>query len=134
MQAKSIYKSHADRIGITASLICAVHCVALPVFFTTVPFLGIEILKNPFIEAATILVSMCVGGWAIVRGYRLYHKKKMILSFFIAGLALMIAGNFVPYNWADMGLKFAGGTLVILAHVKNWRSSKHCIMCNEEKA
>lgn len=133
MQAKSLYKSNADRIGIAASLICSVHCVALPAFFTTVPFLGIEILENSIIEVATILVSMCAGGWAIVRGYRLYHKNKMILSFFIAGLALMIAGNFVPYEWEDMTLKFIGGLMVVIAHLRNWKSSKHCIMCNEEK-
>lgn len=121
-----------DAIGIGASLACAIHCVLLPIIFTTVTLFGIEILENPYFEVLTLLVSMSVGGWAIWRGYRKHHHQKNLIILFLTGLILMIAGNFVEYMPAEMGLKIIGAILIITAHVKNWRACKHCEVCNPE--
>lgn len=120
------YQIKWDAIGIGASLACAVHCVLLPVIFTTVNLFGIEILENPFLEVLTLLVSMSVGGWAIWRGYRKLHHQKNLVICFAAGLILMTAGNFVSNIPAEMILKITGAILIITAHVKNWRACEQC--------
>jgi drug/metabolite transporter superfamily protein YnfA len=124
------YQIKWDAISIGASLACAIHCVLLPVIFTTVTLFGIEILENPYLEVLTLLVSMSVGGWAIWRGYRKLHHQKNLIICFLAGLILMIAGNFLTYTPAEMGLKIIGAIFIITAHVKNWRACKHCEVCN----
>jgi|GEM_PF-1533633 hypothetical protein len=126
MQSKPTYKTYGDKIAIMSSFICAVHCVLLPVFFTTLPLLGIEILKNNYIEALTILVSMTVGGWAIWRGYRLHHHNQRILFAFLVGLSCMLVSNFLLQGLAEIIAKAVGGTIIITAHIQNWRKCKHC--------
>jgi len=120
------YQVKWDAIGIGASLACAIHCVLLPVIFTTITLSGIEILENPYLEGLTLLVSMSVGGWAIWRGYRKLHHQKNLLIYFFTGLMLMITGNFVTYMPAEMSLKIIGALLLITAHIKNLRACKHC--------
>jgi hypothetical protein len=125
MRTKSTYEGKWDAIGIGASLACAIHCVLLPVLFTTLTLFGIEILENPLLEVLTILVSMGAGGWAIWRGYIRLHRKKPVLVYFITGLVLMIAGNFFHHMYPEMCLKITGAGLIISAHIMNWKASRH---------
>ncbi|PSL23766.1 MerC domain-containing protein [Chitinophaga ginsengisoli] len=123
---KPAYQVKWDAIGIGASLACAVHCVLLPVIFTTFSLFGVEILENVFLEVLTVLVSMTAGGWAIWRGYIRLHRQKAVLVYFATGLLLMVAGNFVSAVSLEMGLKIIGAILVITAHIKNWRGCRDC--------
>jgi hypothetical protein len=126
MRMKSFYHAKWDAIGIGASLLCAVHCVFLPVLFTTLPLFGIEILENAYLEAATLLVSMAAGGWAIWRGYTKLHHKKALVIQFLMGLALLILGNCFHHAPMEIPLKIAGAMLIIVAHIRNWRACSHC--------
>lgn len=124
--AKSSYEAKWDAIGIGASLVCAVHCVLLPVIFTTFTLFGIEILENTWLEAATLLVSMGFGGWAIWKGFKRIHRQKSVLIFFVIGLLLMLGGNFLHATAYEIGLKIVGAILLITAHIKNRRSCRDC--------
>lgn len=119
------YQVKWDAISIGASVICAIHCVLLPVIFTTITLSGIEILENPYLEAFTLLISMGIGGWAIWRGYKQLHHRKELLVYFFAGLALMLTGNFIHHTPVEMFLKITGAVLLITAHIKNLRSCRH---------
>jgi hypothetical protein len=41
-----------DSIGITASTLCAIHCAAMPLLFTSLPLLGLGFLANAWVEWA----------------------------------------------------------------------------------
>lgn len=116
------YRSRWDVIGIGASIACAIHCILLPVIFTTVTLCGIEFIHNPYLEALTILVSMSAGSWAILRDHR--HKSQAIIWSFIMGLVLMITGNFLHGAATEIICKLAGGALIVFAHLKNLRHHK----------
>lgn len=126
MRMRSSYQSKWDVLGISASLACAIHCVLLPIIFTTVPLFGIEILENPYLEVITLLVSMTAGGWAIWRGYTRLHHRKSLLIYFLAGLALLITGSFCSSTPVEMGLKLTGAAFIITAHIRNWRACNSC--------
>jgi len=125
-RTKPAYQAKWDAIGIGASLACTIHCVLLPVIFTTFSLFGVEILENVFLEVLTVLVSMTAGGWAIWRGYMRLHKQKAVLVYFVAGLLLMIAGNFASIVSMEMGLKIVGAILLVTAHIRNWRGCREC--------
>lgn len=123
---KPRYQVKWDAIGIGASLACAVHCVLLPIIFTTLSLFGVEILENPFLEVLTVSVSMGAGGWAIWKGYKRLHRQKAVLIYFWAGLLLMISGNFIGHGPLEACFKIGGAILVITAHVRNWRGCRAC--------
>ncbi|UYQ94031.1 MerC domain-containing protein [Chitinophaga horti] len=118
---KIAYQQKWDMISIGASLACAVHCVLLPVLFTTLPLFGMEILENIYLEVFTILVSLFVGGRALWRGYRLHHGRKSLLYVFLVGMLLMVSGNLLHGSLVEVGFKLGGAVLVVWAHVKNWQ-------------
>ncbi|WP_343672852.1 MerC domain-containing protein [Chitinophaga sp.] len=113
-----------DAIGIGASLACAVHCVLLPLVFTTLTLFGVEFIENKYLEVLTIVVSMCAGSWALIRGYRSHHRLSLVL-YFVIGLGLMIAGNFMHGHYAEILSKLAGAVLIITAHVRNISVCRH---------
>jgi hypothetical protein len=124
-------RSKFDFISIGASLLCAVHCIALPIFFTTLPLLGIEIIENMWIETTTILISMLIGGWAIWQGYKKYHHRVSLPLIFLLGILLMVSGNFLHGETAEIATKLIAAVLLVGVHLKNWNLSvkkghQHC--------
>ncbi|HEY0272161.1 MAG TPA: MerC domain-containing protein [Chitinophaga sp.] len=124
MQTRSFFKINPDAVGIGASLVCAVHCIVLPILFTSLPLFGVEVLENMYLEAATILVSMSVGVWVLWRSYRHGHITGFLVFCFIVGLGLVIAGNFMHTTTGEVLLKFAGAAVIITVHAINWRQHK----------
>jgi uncharacterized membrane protein YfcA len=118
------YRSRWDAIGIVASFACAIHCVLLPILFTTLTLCGIELLENVYLEMLTILVSMCAGSWALIKGFR-KHQNKTLLILFFGGLVCMITGNLLASEYAEIACKLTGSMLIIIAHLKNVKHCKH---------
>lgn len=133
MELKPAYRAKLDAIGIGASLACAIHCILLPIFFTTVPFLGIEWLENSTLEAITVSISLLVGSWALINGYRKHHHYIWPVLTFITGIAGMLVANIAPVSeQTEMILKFFGAGIIITAHGFNWKYSRHCAVCNKK--
>ena len=54
-------KINWDALGISASLACAIHCALLPLFMTSLPLFGVNIIHNPLFEALMILLALAIG-------------------------------------------------------------------------
>ena len=120
-----MYKAKLDAAGMGVSILCAIHCMLLPVFFTTLPVLGIEILGNIIFETITIILSAIIGSWALFRGYRKYHHQFKPMVLFMVAMSFLIVANFYA-GTIEIALKTAAITGIITAHVLNWRYGKAC--------
>ncbi len=118
------YKPFWDKCSTSFSIICLIHCIVLPILFTTLPLLGIDIIENSYVEIATLLITFAIGSYAILRGYKYFHKNKMIIGFFVVGISFMIASTFFEGGIASPIIKIVGAIGVIAAHILN---RKHCI-------
>jgi uncharacterized membrane protein YozB (DUF420 family) len=125
-ETKPHYRSMLDKIGISASLICAVHCVLLPIFFSALPFLGIEILENPAIEIITIGTSLVAGSWALINGYKQYHKSWLLILFITGILFLVISNTVIAKRSWEAALKSMAAVAIVTAHISNRKLSKRC--------
>jgi len=114
-----IAKINLDKVGIGASLLCAFHCALLPVLFTTLPLLGVELLENERIELGFILFSLVVGYFALYNGYKRHHHKTLPLFVFVAGIALLLFANFLLEDSRETIVKITGAATIITAHVLN---------------
>lgn len=124
-----IQKINLDKIGIGASLLCAVHCALLPVVFTTLPLLGVELLENERLELGFILFSLVVGSVALYNGYTKHHGRKLPLTLFIIGISLLFFANFFLEGGMEISIKMTGAAAIISAHIINWRSCRECERC-----
>ena len=116
-----------NALGVSAGLACAIHCALLPLFVTTLPLFGVNILDNVYLESGMIAVAFLIGSFTLWHGYKKHHHKLSPLVLFIAGMLLLILKHYFPANifW----LIIPSSILIVLAYYLNWkfcRKAKHC--------
>jgi hypothetical protein len=112
-------KINWDALGIGTSLACAIHCALLPLFLTSLPVLGIELIDNVAFEYIMIFIALAIGSFALIHGFRRHHHSLLPLLIFIGGMALL----FVKQRWHNYQfwiLPFAV-ILIVSAHLLNFR-------------
>ena len=112
---------HPDFMGFSASLLCALHCAALPFLLTLAPLAGLQFLDNPWIEYTLILLSFGIAGYALVPGYQRHHRKPLALIMVTVGFLLIgTAHSLVPGAY-EVVFTSSGAALVAIAHLINWK-------------
>ncbi|HAA11802.1 MAG TPA: MerC domain-containing protein [Cytophagales bacterium] len=112
---------HLDFIGFSASMLCAIHCAAVPFLLTLAPLAGLQFLENPWIEYSIILLSLFIASNALIHGYRKHHKKSLPLMIALAGFLLIGAGHGLATESQEIFLTSVGGVSIAIAHLINWR-------------
>jgi len=106
-----------DAIGIGASLACAIHCALLPLFFSSLPLLGINILHNTGFELGMIVLSFAIGAYSLYHGYKKHHHSYKPIILFTLGIALMLSR--LVFRNIEIILLFHAAFFIIIAHVNN---------------
>ena len=115
---------HLDFLGFSTSLLCAIHCAALPFLLTLTPLAGLQFIDNPWVEYAIILLSLFIASNAFVRSYSKHHKKSFVLIIAMVGFALIGAGQLLEPEWKEALLTSSGGSMIAIAHLINWKLIK----------
>ena len=115
-------KINWDALGITASLACAIHCALLPLLFTSLPILGINIIENPLIEITMVLLAFVIGIYSLYHGWKKHHHSFLPMLVFIVGFIFLVLKLFlVAYeNW----LLIPAVSGIVLSHFINYRFCK----------
>ena len=116
-----------NALGISAALACAIHCALLPLFLSTLPLFGINILDNIYFESGMIIIALAIAGTTLWHGYKRHHHSLLPLFSFLVGMVLLILKHF--YISYILWLVIPSSVLIILAYYLNWRLcriAKHC--------
>lgn len=111
----------ADRVGATASFLCAIHCALLPFVLALLPFLGLEFLADPRFERGFVTFAAALALFALVNGYR-RHKGPLPLLLALPGLVLLLVGITYAEGYSIIVhsvLVTCGGLLLASAHFVN---------------
>jgi hypothetical protein len=117
-------RSLLDRLGALGSLLCAVHCAAIPLLIALAPSLGAAAWLGGGFELGFVVFATALGAFSVLWGYR-RHGAVRALGLLLPGLAALWAAIlFRPLHEAVVPHAVAmtfGGTLVGLAHLANLR-------------
>ena len=116
-----------NALGVSATVACAIHCALLPLFLSTLPLFGINILDNIYFEAGMMLIALLIGGLTLFHGYRKHHHRLIPLILFIIGMLFLIFKHFISDT--VIWLIIPSSMLILLAYYLNWRLcriAKHC--------
>lgn len=116
-----------EALGVSAAVACAIHCALLPLFLSSLPLLGINILNNIFFEVGMIALAILIGGYSLSHGYRRHHHSSLPLLVFFVGMGILILSQFFAHHNFWLLLVAFGG--ILSAHYLNWklcRKAKHC--------
>jgi hypothetical protein len=125
-----------DRLGVGASVTCAVHCAAMPFAVAVIPLLGLEFLLNP---ATEWLLLGSMGSLAIASlglGY-LKHRKWYAFVPLAAGVASLAFGHSKDSccehsHWEHVMFAVTGGLLIAGSHAINLRLCRACPLCQKQ--
>jgi hypothetical protein len=113
------FKLNWDALGISASLACAIHCALLPMFLTSLPLFGINIIHNYWFEASMILLAMAIGGYSLYHGFKKHHHSSLPMLLFFSGLSFLFLKMFLPQY--ELWLLITAVILIVSAHINNYR-------------
>jgi hypothetical protein len=116
------FRINWDVLGVGASLACAIHCALLPMFLTSLPLFGTDIIENIGFEIGMIILALCIGSYSLYHGYKKHHHSLLPLSLFFAGFIFLVLKQFfIQY---ETWLLIPAVLLIISAHILNYRNCR----------
>ncbi|MBZ5660031.1 MAG: MerC domain-containing protein [Acidobacteriia bacterium] len=108
-----------DKAGATASLVCAIHCITLPLLFAIVPAVGLTWLDNPWFDRAFLIAAMVFVLLAHPRGY-IRHRRCIPAILATCGIIMVVLAvslweNVVAHHY----LVAVGGVIIASSHWLN---------------
>ena len=122
-------KINWDALGIGASLACAIHCALLPLFMSSLPLFGVNIIHNTGFEIGMIVLAFCIGSYSLYHGFKKHHHSFMPLLLFIIGFIFLVVKQFFIH--VETWLLIPAVFFIVTAHLINYRS---CIVYDHAHA
>tara|TARA_Y100000768_G_scaffold315708_1_gene250673 strand:+ start:173 stop:568 length:396 start_codon:yes stop_codon:yes gene_type:complete len=114
----------ADKLSITLSLACMVHCLLMPSFLILTSGLMAISIDNELVHKIFLIVVIPISLYALISGYK-NHKMSSYLYLGISGLWLLIFavffGESVFGEFAEKSLTLLGSLIVTTSHYKNFQ-------------
>lgn len=115
-----------DKIGLSLSFICAIHCMITPILVLLLPIVAHYYMSQEWFHWVLALLIVPVGIFAFVSGFK-HHRKTIVFYLGIPGLIIVgiIPLFFHEYFvwWSEALLMVIGSTLLISSH---WINRKSC--------
>lgn len=115
-------KINWDILGIGASLACAIHCALLPLFLTSLPLFGMNIIHNNIFETSMIVLALCIGTFSLYHGFKKHHHSFIPIILFFTGFSFLVLKQFFIHQ--AMWLLLPAVLLIVTAHILNYRSCR----------
>lgn len=112
-------KINWDAFGIATSLACAIHCALLPLFLSSLPIFGYNIIENYWFEYLMIALAFAVGTYSLYHGRKKHHHSWVPMIIFTLGIILLLSK--VIWHHLELWLLIPAVALIITAHYLNYR-------------
>lgn len=113
-----------DKIGISASLLCLIHCLFTPVIVLFLPFLG-EFFPHKWFHRIIFAIVLPVAVWALYNGYLVHRLKRVLIIGAIGVIFLISAMVFAQEETrTEYTLMIIAGICLAAAHLTNLRACR----------
>ena len=124
--------NYLDKFGMISSAACAVHCFAVPIVITFLPYLGLSFLADETFEIIMLLLSTVLGISSLCLGFKT-HKNKKMLFLFSLGICMLFLGHYVHDKYEgpqSILILVLGGLALIVSHYINNKLCQKCNSCS----
>lgn len=115
-----------DRLGVSVSVICAIHCLFFPVLIAVLPLASGTLFLSEWLHPLFIALIAPTVYFASKRS----HFDPAITRLLVSGLVLIVAGWLIGHYWlgfwVEAGLTLSGSVLLIYGHWLNYRHHRVC--------
>ncbi|MFB1015695.1 MAG: hypothetical protein ACI9C0_000836 [Alteromonadaceae bacterium] len=120
-----------DRLGITATSLCALHCILLPILLPALPLLGLSFLADHSWEHVFLIFTAMLGSVALFSGFKRYHRKMYPFYLLFVGVAIY----WIKHDFSEEYEAYfiiIGASLIVAAHYINLKLCNSCRDCVED--
>ena len=117
---KSIFNVNPDAAGFFTSLLCAIHCSAIPVMVSLGLVGSSSWLHNHMFDWVVIGTGVVIATYSLLGDYLKVHRNIMPLMMAVLGFAFSIIGMIEHHGWM-LVFSVVGGLLVASSHIVNHR-------------
>jgi hypothetical protein len=123
-----------DRLGITVSTLCALHCALTPIISMFLPLLSLSFLENELTEYIFVALSISIGITSLFISYfRLHKQLKPLIFFFLGAVLILIVKLFFEENLTlEIPVMILGGSIIAIAHFINRKLCQSCLSCQNK--
>ena len=115
-----------DGFAVTASLLCLIHCLLLPMLLIALPVLATMLVVPEAFHAIAFAVAVPTSIVAMVSG-RARHGRYLPILLGGVGLMLLGIGAFATEGGvAERGMTSIGAVTLAIGHLLNWRLGSTC--------
>jgi len=114
---------YLDILGFSASFLCAIHCVLLPLVLSLGLAGSLPWLESHLLELLLILSTLIMASWSLLGSWPRHHNIKPI-AFAVLGFSIILGVHFLEGNIAHY-FSAVGGIFIAYAHYVNWRLLHH---------
>src|SRR6056297_2916241 len=122
----------ADRLAIGLSMLCALHCLALPLATALLPSLLGMGLEDESFHVWLVIIVIPLSAFALTLGCT-KHRNKSVLYIGMLGLGILCLAPLLGHDLlGEVGerlLTLAGSILIALSHVRNFRLCRQGDIC-----
>ncbi len=115
------WSSNWDFWGFLASMLCAIHCAALPLILTFSSLGALSFLDNIWVEFIMITIALVVATTSLINGFFKHHHKISVIFLALLGFMMIGLGITSENEWREATFSGIGGVLVAISHIINWR-------------
>jgi hypothetical protein len=119
----------ADRLGIAASTLCAIHCLA-GALIAGAPGVA-SVLFDERIELVLVCAAVLIAAFALGMGFRNHHQTQPLVPAGVALAAFAAARLVHGAAVAEVALSVTGAALLVTAHLMNLRALRREDACCE---
>jgi hypothetical protein len=115
---------YLDRIAISLSTICIVHCLATPLLIAILPVAAIAVGSDGHFHALMLWLVVPTSAVGFSLGYRVHGKLGIVLSGALAVGVLALVAFWGHDAWdpkVEVAVNVAASIVLALAHWQNFR-------------
>jgi hypothetical protein len=117
---KSIFNINPDAAGFFTSLLCAIHCSAIPVMISLGLVGSSSWLHNHMFDWVVIGIGVVIASYSLLGDYLKLHKNVLPLTMAAIGFGFLMIGMIEHHGWM-LVFSVLGGLLVASSHLVNHR-------------
>ena len=122
----------SDKTAISLSIVCALHCLALPSLLVILPSLTALNLADEMVHIWMLVAVIPISIYALTMGCR-KHKRLSIMLLGLVGLAVLIAAALLGHGiLGEAGEKAVVTTGAFIIAVSHWQNHQLCRRLNCE--
>lgn len=127
----------ADKFSVGLSILCAVHCLLLPILLVLLPSLTALQLQNEAFHFWMIVGVIPISIYALTVGCK-KHQRYRLLLWGGSGLVLMVLAILLGHDligeYGEKVLTLVGASLVVFAHIGNFKRCQQHTNCTSHQS